>query len=111
MARLAIMSPRVAVVVDRDELLGHVDREVRDAVDREVADQLEGVGTLDVEVGHVVRLIEQHGRATPGELLVAPVAELLDDARHDRRRGLRLPQQLDRISGSGDGFLEIVRHG
>ena len=42
------------------ELLGHVQREILEGVDPEVGDQLERVRTLDVEVRHVVGLVEQH---------------------------------------------------
>ena len=45
----------------RHVLLGHVDREVRDAVDGRVGDQLEGIRALEEEVDHVVGLVEEHG--------------------------------------------------
>ena len=60
------ISDHVAVVVAGDELLGLVDGKVPDAVDAEVRQQLECLGTLDVHVGHVVRLVEQHGGLLPG---------------------------------------------
>ena len=93
-----VVADHIAVVVDRHELLRHVDREVRDAIDRELADHLQRVTAFDIEVGHVVRLIEQNRSTSPGQLLVAPVREFLHHARHHGRRSLRLPQQLDRVA-------------
>ncbi len=54
-----VVADDVAVIVDGYELLGHVDGELRDAVDGKFADQLQRIGALDVQVGHVVRLVEQ----------------------------------------------------
>ena len=69
------IADHVTVVVAGDELLGLVDGEVPDRVDAEVRQQLERIGTLDVHIGHVVRLVEQHGGFLPGALLVSPVRE------------------------------------
>ena len=44
----------VAVVAGRHHLLGAVDREIREAVDRGVRAQLERIRALDGELGHVV---------------------------------------------------------
>ena len=95
-----VVADDVAVVIDGDELLGHVDRELRDAVDGELADQLERVRPLDVQVGHVVRLVEQHRGPAPGHLLVAPIREFLHHARHDCRGRLRFPQSLTGLPAS-----------
>ena len=105
-----VVADDVAVVVDGDELLGHVDGEFRNAVDGELADQLQRIGALDVQVGHVMRLVEQNRGPAPGQLLVAPVRELRHHARHDRRLSLRFPQQLDRAAGFLDRLFEILHH-
>ena len=65
----------------RDVLLGHVDGEGLDAVDRRVGDQLHGVGPRDEEVDHVMRLVVEDRRLAPGPLLAAPVRELGGDDR------------------------------
>src|SRR6185295_13921610 len=69
------VADHVAAVAARHELLGAVDGEIVEAVDREIREELESVLAFDVEVHHVVRLIEQHAGVGPGPLLIAPVAE------------------------------------
>ena len=53
------VADHVAVVVARDELLRLIDLEILEAVDAEIGEHLERVGALDVEIRHVVRLVEQ----------------------------------------------------
>jgi hypothetical protein len=105
-----VVADDVAVVVDGDELLRHVDRKFRDAVDGELADHFQRVGTFDVEIRHVVRLIEQDRGAAPSLLLVAPIRELLHHARDDGGRRLRFPQKLHRAAGLLNRLLEIPHH-
>ena len=83
-----VVADDVAVVVDGDELLGHVDRKFRDTIDGKATDQLQRVGAFDVQVGHVMRLVEDDRGAAPRHLLVAPVREFLHDAGHYGRRSL-----------------------
>src|SRR4029077_1373722 len=52
----------IAVVVAGDELLGLVDGKIVKAVDGKIRQQPERVGSLDVEIRHVVRLVEETGR-------------------------------------------------
>ncbi|MEI9886115.1 MAG: hypothetical protein WDN08_06365 [Rhizomicrobium sp.] len=100
-----------AVIAAGHELLGAVDRKVREAVDREIGEQLERVGAFDEEVDHVVRLVEQHAGLAPGALLVAPVGELRRHHRIDIGAELRIAQHGDGIAGGLQRFFEIlVRH-
>jgi hypothetical protein len=71
----------VAVVADRNILLGAIDGEILEGVDGRVGAELYGVGTLDVDVTHVVRLVEQDGGLAPGLLLGAPVRILTGNYR------------------------------
>ena len=50
----------------RHEVLGLPDLEAVEAVDREVREQLSGVGALHREVGHVERLVEEDAGLLPG---------------------------------------------
>ena len=62
-----------------------------------------------IQLGHVVRLVEQHGGLAPGALLVAPVGEF---GRHDRINvgaNPRIAQHLHRIAGCLQHFLEVLR--
>jgi hypothetical protein len=56
---------------------------VLEAVDAEIREHLERIRTLDVHVGHVMRLIEERTRFTPRSLFVSPVRELVAN---DRKR-------------------------
>src|SRR5690606_17668209 len=87
----------VAVVRDGDVLLGAIDGEVFEAVDRRVRQELQRVRAFDVKVDHVVRLVEQHAGLTPSALLVAPVRELGRDHRIHISADLRISQHLHRV--------------
>jgi hypothetical protein len=104
------VADEVALVVDRDELLGPVDGEVLEAVHAGVAQELQRIGAGDEQVGHVVGLVEQGDGVAPRALLRAPVREL---GRHGEDRGprLRVAQQLDGGAGAVDGFGDGFGHG
>ena len=89
----------MAVVVAGDELLGLVDGKIVKAVDGKVREQSERVGSLDVEIRHVVRLVEETRCLAPGALLVAPVREFARHARIDIRADLRVAREVDRAPG------------
>ena len=55
----------VAIVIARDELLGLVDFEILEAVDAQIREEFERVRSLDVEVRHVMGLVEQRTCLTP----------------------------------------------
>ena len=105
-----VVPDQLAIRVDRDVLLGRVHRKVLDAVYGRVADELERIGTLDVEVSHVVGLIEKDRTATPRQLLVSPVGELRRDGRTHDRGTLRLPEQGVGAAGFGNRLVEIGGH-
>src|SRR5690606_19933356 len=87
----------VTVVRDGNVLLGLVDAEVCEAVDRRLGEQLQRVRAFDVEVHHVMGLIEEHARLTPRALLVAPVRELGGNHRINIGTDLRIPKQINGI--------------
>ena len=95
------VSDDVPVVVAHDELLRLVRREVLERVDAEMGEELDRVRALDLEVEHVVRLVEERGRLAPGHLLVPPVRELGRHRRIDVRPDLRVARHLD---GAADGL-------
>jgi hypothetical protein len=99
------VADHVPAVAARDELLGAVDGEVREAVDREVRAQLHCVGALDVDVDHVVRLIEQHGALPPCGLLVAPVRKFARYDGVDVSADARIAQKVDGIFGCFEDVL------
>ncbi len=99
-----------AVGVHSDVLLGLPRREVREAVDGQPLEQRQRVGSVQEEIGHVVRLIEQRARLAPGRLLAAPVAELRPDRERVRPRG-RVSEELDRAANARDrGFQALFAH-
>ncbi len=101
----------VAVVVAGDELLGLADLEARERVDAEVGEQADDVRAFEVEVGHVVRLVEERGGLAPRDLLVHPVRELARDGRVDIRPDLRVARHLDRAADRLQLLLQTpVRH-
>ena len=89
----------IAVVAARSKLLGAIDGEIGEAVGGQMREQLEGVGTLDVKVAHVITLIEKNGGLAPGALLVAPVGEHGGDNGKDTRSDLRIAEHVYRITG------------
>jgi hypothetical protein len=66
----------VAAMVARNKLLGLIDFEVFEAIDSEIGEQFEGVRTLHVEIGHVVRLVEKRTGFLPCTLFISPVRKL-----------------------------------
>ena len=105
------VADHVAVVVHGDELLRLADLEVLERVDAERGEELDDVRPLDVEVGHVVRLVEQRRRLTPGDLLVHPIRELARDARVDVRPDLGVPGHVHGVAGRLDLCLQaLVAH-
>ncbi len=82
----------MAIGRDRRELLGLVDGEILERVGRQVRQQLDGVRSLDEQVDHVVRLVEQDAGIPPGSLFVAPIGEFRRDNRIDIGADLRVAQ-------------------
>ena len=96
------VADHIAVVVAGHELLGLVDGEILKAVDGEIGQQSEGVRAFDVQVRHVVRLVEEAARRAPCMLLVAPVGELARIPRVHVRPDLRVAREVDRAPGLQD---------
>ena len=102
------VADHVAVVVARREVLGAVHREFRERVEREMRAELEGVRPLDVQVEHVVRLVEQHGGVTPRPLLVAPVRVFRRHHRVHVGADLRVAQHLGHVARPLNQALQIL---
>jgi hypothetical protein len=98
-----------AVVVAGDELLRLIHLEVLERVDAEIREQLQRVRSLDVQIRHVMRLVEQRTRLSPRPLFVAPVGELRPDHRERVRPRLRMAQQLNGIAGGLQHVFETSR--
>ena len=94
------VADHVAVVVARREVLRAIHRELRERVEREIRAELESVRPLDVQVDHVMRLVEQHGGVTPRPLLVAPVRMLRGHHGIYVRANLRVAQHLGHVARS-----------
>ena len=81
-----------------NELLDLVDGEILEGVDAEVGEQFDDIRALEIDVRHVVRLIEQGGGLAPGALFVPPVGELGGDLGIDIGPDLRIAQQINRTA-------------
>jgi hypothetical protein len=92
------------------ELLRRVQREIREAVDAGVGQQLQRVGSGDEEVDHVVGLVEEHRGLAPGDLLASPVGEFGRNDRVDVCPELRVAQVFDGVSRLVEDFLQIAGH-
>jgi hypothetical protein len=63
----------IAVMIARHKLLGLIDLEVLKAVDGEIGEQFESVGTLHIKIRHVVRLVEESAGLLPCALFIPPI--------------------------------------
>lgn len=91
------------VGVGDDELFGLPGFGVLEAVDREVGEQVEGVGALDLEVGHVIREVHQRAALGPRALLLDPVGELRGEVRELPHT--EVAKQFDGTAGGLDSRL------
>jgi hypothetical protein len=87
----------VAVITAGHHLLGLAGPEIGEAVDRTERHKALGVGSLDGQFRHVVRLVKQHRAVAPGVLLVAPIGKLARNHRINVRPYPRVAQQLNGI--------------
>jgi hypothetical protein len=94
---------------DRHVLLGHVHREVGHAVDPVVGQQPQRIRARDEQVDHVMALVVQHRRLTPGDRFAAPVGELGRYDRIDVGSELRVPEQLDGVPRLVQQLLQVLR--
>ena len=105
------IADHVAVVIAGDELLGLVHLEARERVDAEVGEQPEHIRAFEVQVGHVVRLVEKRSGLAPRDLLLHPVRELTRHRRVDIWPDLRVARHLDRAADGLQLLLQTpVRH-
>ncbi len=98
----------VTVIAHRHHLLRHLRDEVVEAVDRGVRAELQRVRALDGELGHVVRLIEQHGAVAPRGLLIAPVVILGRHYGINVGANAGIAQHVDRVTGCLQHFLKVL---
>ena len=88
----------MTVVAARNVLLGTIDREVLEGVDRGIGAELDRVGTLYVDVAHMMRLIEQNRRLAPGLLLRSPVGVFGRNDGINVSADFRIPKKRYRIT-------------
>ena len=87
-----------------DKLLGLIDFKVLKGIDSQFRKQFERVRPFNVEVGHVVGLVEKSAGFTPGALLISPVGELVTHHRAGIGADLRVAQQFNRAR---DGLQHV----
>ena len=63
----------MAVVTAGSELLGSVDRELFETIEAEMRSHLNRIRTIDVDVRHVVGLVEKNASISPRALFIPPV--------------------------------------
>jgi hypothetical protein len=93
------------------ELFALVDLEILEAVHTEIGQQLHRVRAFDVQVRHVMRLVEQGAGFAPRPLFVSPVREFMTHDRKGVGSDLRIAQQLNRVSCGLQGrFKGLICH-
>ncbi len=81
----------VAVITARNHLLRFVDLETFKRVEAKMFDHFQRVGAFDINVHHVMSLIEKDAGFLPRPLLVAPVCKFGCNDRVHIRANLRVP--------------------
>src|SRR5204862_339414 len=105
------VTDHIPLVAAADELLRLIHFEILEAVDRQIGQQSQRVGALDIKVGHVMRLIEQRACLPPRLLLIPPIGELRPYNREGIRPDLRIAEKLHRIADVLQQLFEtIVAH-
>src|SRR2546422_5620779 len=100
------ITDHISSVIAGDELFRLIDFEILEAIDAKIRKDLERIRPLDINVRHMMGLIEECTGLAPGTLLIPPVRELVP---HDGKRvwtDLRIPQQFNRISHRLQDFLQ-----
>src|SRR5215471_9359048 len=101
----------MAAVAARNELLGAVDRKLREAVDRQIREQLQGIRPFDPLFDHVMGLVEKHAAIAPSALLVAPITVFRRNDWVNVGSDLRIAEQVHRIAGGlQQAFKALVTH-
>ncbi len=80
----------IAVVTAWHILFSLVERKICKTVDGCMREQLNRIGTFDINIHHMVRLVEKNASLPPRTLLVAPVGKLGRDDRVDIGAYLRI---------------------
>jgi hypothetical protein len=91
-----------------DELLGHARPEVREAIDRQGFEQFERAGSANIEIVHVMRLIEQPDRLVPCLYFALPVGELAGDGAVRKGPAGHVAQQVDGVADALDRDLQAL---
>jgi len=96
----------IAIVIARDEVFCLIDFEILEAIDAQIRKHFERIRPFDINVRHMMGLIEQSAGFAPRTLFIPPVRELVTN--HGKRVGtdLRIPQQFNRISHRLQDFLQ-----
>src|SRR5262245_27720430 len=86
-----------SLFVARNKLLRLVDFESFEAVDTKFREQCERIGTFNVKIRHMVRLVKKRTGLTPRALFIPPVGKLGTHYRKGIRSNLRITQHANRI--------------
>ena len=97
----------MAVWRGRDILLGLVDRKSLHGVGGRVGQQLERVFAPQVQIHHVMGLVEKYHAVLPGPLFHAPVVKFGRDDRIDIRSDPRVAQHADNVALAGQYLLQV----
>ena len=81
-------------------LFGAVNREIGERIDGSIGQQFDGVRAFDVDVHHVMALIEQYSAVAPCILFTAPVVEFRGYYRIYVSADLGIAQQVNRVTCS-----------
>ncbi|CDO38093.1 hypothetical protein SPHV1_50060 [Novosphingobium sp. KN65.2] len=100
----------MAVRRGRHILLGLIDRPPLGRIDHRIGQKLEGIFSADVQIHHVVGLIEQNRAVLPGPLFRTPVREFRRHDRIDVSPQLRIAQHLDGTTRALQNLLKIHGH-
>ena len=98
----------LAAGIAGDKLFSLVGPVALDAVDTQIREQLQYVWNLNIEIGHIVRLVEQGTAFLPGTLFVCPVGKLRGNHWKGIGSDLRIAQRCYRAPGALYRIFHVV---
>ena len=99
----------IAIGITCHKLLRLIDFEILVAIDAKIRQHLERLRALDIQIGHVVRLIEKRAAFLPGALFISPVRELGTHHRKGVGSDLRIAQSLHRTAGACSASSKLCK--
>ena len=86
----------ITIVVTGDKLLRLIDLEILEAIYAKIREHLQRIRAIQIQIGHMVRLVEKRAGLLPRTLLISPVRELGTHHRKGVGSDLRIAQALHR---------------